>query len=92
MVPGHGFNCRFHGNPAFTLDIALDSTIRLQRISARYARPTEPHRRINIIIPHISPAEEMVELMDASRGFEANTAAMSAVKDMVAKSIDLLKI
>jgi flagellar basal body rod protein FlgC len=30
--------------------------------------------------------------VDASRSFEANTAAMSAVKDMVAKSIDLLKI
>lgn len=45
-----------------------------------------------VAYPHVSSAEEMVDLMDASRGFEANTAAMSAVKDMVAKSIDLLKI
>lgn len=45
-----------------------------------------------VAYPHISPAEEMVDLMDASRSFQANTAAMSAVKDMVAKSIDLLKI
>jgi flagellar basal-body rod protein FlgC len=45
-----------------------------------------------VVYPHISPAEEMVDLMDASRSFQANTAAMSAVKDMVAKSIDLLKI
>ncbi len=42
--------------------------------------------------PHISPPEEMVDLMDASRNFEANTAAISAVKDMISKSIDLLKI
>nr|WP_321349601.1 nitrogenase component 1 [uncultured Methanoregula sp.] len=26
-------------------------------IIAHYARPTEPHRRINVIIPHISPAD-----------------------------------
>ncbi len=45
-----------------------------------------------VAYPHISPAEEMADLMDASRSFEANTAAMSAVKDMVSKSIDLLKI
>ncbi len=45
-----------------------------------------------VTYPHVNSAEEMVDLMDASRGFEANTAAMSAVKDMVVKSIDLLKI
>ena len=45
-----------------------------------------------VAYPHISPAEEMVDLIDASRSFQANTAAMSAVKDMVAKSIDLLKL
>ena len=26
-------------------------------IIARYARPAEPHRRINVIVPHISPAD-----------------------------------
>lgn len=42
--------------------------------------------------PNINPAEEMVDLMSASRGYQANVAAMSAVKDMVAKSIDLMRI
>jgi nitrogenase molybdenum-iron protein NifN len=28
-----------------------------QAIMTYYARPTEPHRRINVIIPHISPAD-----------------------------------
>ncbi|MGD0579607.1 MAG: flagellar basal body rod protein FlgC [Bryobacteraceae bacterium] len=45
-----------------------------------------------VAYPHISPPEEMVDLMDASRNFEANTAAIAAVKDMISKSIDLLKI
>ncbi len=26
-------------------------------VIAHYARPTEPHRRINVIVPHISPAD-----------------------------------
>ena len=41
--------------------------------------------------PRMSPAEEMVDLMGASRGYSANVAAMSAVKDMLQKSIDLLR-
>jgi flagellar basal-body rod protein FlgC len=44
-----------------------------------------------VAYPDINPAEEMVDLMSASRGYQANVAAMSAVKDMVARSIDLLR-
>jgi flagellar basal-body rod protein FlgC len=41
--------------------------------------------------PRINPAEEMVDLMGASRSFAANVAAISAVKDMIARSIDLFR-
>jgi flagellar basal-body rod protein FlgC len=44
-----------------------------------------------VAFPRINPAEDMVDLLSASRGFEANVAAMSAVKDMISRSIDLLK-
>jgi flagellar basal-body rod protein FlgC len=44
-----------------------------------------------VAFPRINPAEDMVDLMGASRGFQANIAAMSAVKDMIHKSIDLLR-
>jgi Flagellar basal body rod protein len=33
----------------------------------------------------------MVDLMGASRGYQANIAAMSAVKDMIHRSLDLLR-
>jgi flagellar basal body rod protein FlgC len=33
----------------------------------------------------------MVDLMSASRGFEANIAAISTVKDMISRSMDLFK-
>lgn len=41
--------------------------------------------------PRISPAEEMVDLMSASRGYQANIASMTAVKDMIQHSLDLLR-
>jgi flagellar basal-body rod protein FlgC len=44
-----------------------------------------------VAYPRINPAEEMVDLMGASRGYQANVAAMSAVKDMIQRSIDLLR-
>src|ERR1043165_5740766 len=44
-----------------------------------------------VSFPHISPAEDMVDLMGASRGYAANIAAMSAVKDMIQRSIDILR-
>jgi flagellar basal-body rod protein FlgC len=45
-----------------------------------------------VAMPSINPAEEMVDLMGASRAYQANAAAMTAVKDMVAKSIDLMRL
>ena len=41
--------------------------------------------------PRVNPAEDMVDLLGASRGYQANVAAMTAVKDMINRSIDLLK-
>jgi len=43
-----------------------------------------------VAFPRINPAEEMVDLMGASRSYQANIASMSAVKDMIVHSIDLL--
>src|SRR5215469_11794448 len=36
-----------------------------------------------VAFPKIHAAEDMVDLMNASRGYEANISAMSAVKDMI---------
>ena len=44
-----------------------------------------------VSIPRMNPAEDMVDLVTANRSYQANVAAMSAVKDMIQKSIDLLR-
>lgn len=42
-----------------------------------------------VAFPKVNPASEMVDLLGASRGYEANVAAIAAAKDMIARSIDI---
>src|SRR5712692_11229049 len=44
-----------------------------------------------VAFPRMNPAEEMVDLLSASRSYQGNVAAMSAVKDMINRSIDLMR-
>jgi flagellar basal-body rod protein FlgC len=44
-----------------------------------------------VAFPRMNPAEDMVDLMGASRSYDANVAAIAAVKDMIQRSIDLLR-
>jgi flagellar basal-body rod protein FlgC len=72
------------------------------RVSQVSVDDSEPERRYMpghpdadkdgyVAFPRTNPAEDMVDLMGASRGFEANVSAISAVKDMIQRSIDLLR-
>jgi flagellar basal-body rod protein FlgC len=44
-----------------------------------------------VAFPKINPAEDMVDLLGASRGYQANVSAISAVKDMIQRSLDLFR-
>ena len=44
-----------------------------------------------VAFPRLNPAEEMVDLMNANRGYQANAAAFTAARDMILRSIDLMK-
>lgn len=44
-----------------------------------------------VSFPNVNPAEDMVDLLGASRSYQANVSAISATKDMIQRSIDLLK-
>ena len=63
---------------------------------------TEPDRRYMpghpdadkdgyVAFPKVNPAEDMVDLLGASRSYQANISAISAVKDMIQRSIDLFR-
>lgn len=55
--------------------------------------PGHPHADKDgyVAYPRINTAEEMVDLMGASRGYQANVSAMTAVKEMIHRSLDLMK-
>jgi flagellar basal-body rod protein FlgC len=44
-----------------------------------------------VTLPNVNPVTEMVDLITASRGYEANVQAMSAAKQMFTKTLDLLR-
>jgi flagellar basal-body rod protein FlgC len=64
-----------------------------QREPEKRYLPGHPDADTNgyVAFPRLNPAEDMVDLMNASRGYQANVAAVTVVKDMIQRSIDLLR-
>ncbi|MEQ1947286.1 MAG: flagellar basal body rod protein FlgC [Bryobacteraceae bacterium] len=44
-----------------------------------------------VAFPRMNPAEEMVDLLNASRSYQANISAIGTIKDMLNHSIDILR-
>jgi flagellar basal-body rod protein FlgC len=44
-----------------------------------------------VAFPKMNPAEEMVDLINASRSYQANVSAITAIKDMITNSIAIMK-
>jgi flagellar basal-body rod protein FlgC len=44
-----------------------------------------------VTLPNVNPVTEMVDLITASRSYEANVQAMSAAKQMFTRTLDLLR-
>jgi flagellar basal-body rod protein FlgC len=55
--------------------------------------PTHPDADAQgyVTLPNVNSVTEMVDLITASRGYEANAAAMTATKSMFTKTLDLLR-
>jgi flagellar basal-body rod protein FlgC len=73
--------------------VSVASVVVDQRDPEKRYVPGHPDADSNgyVAFPRMNPAEDMVDLMDASRGYQANVAAISTVKDMIQRSIDLLR-
>ncbi len=44
-----------------------------------------------VAFPRMNPAEDMVDLLNSTRSYQANIAAISSVKDMISRSIDIMR-
>lgn len=75
-----------------TLGVRVGEVVVDQRDPERRYLPGHPDADKDgyVAFPRINPAEDMVDLVDASRNFEANVSAISAVKDMIQQSIAVL--
>ncbi|MCC6363831.1 MAG: flagellar basal body rod protein FlgC [Bryobacterales bacterium] len=69
-----------------------DITVDDREPELRY-QPGHPDARPDgyVAYPRINPAEDMADLMSATRGYQANVSAISAVKDMIQRSLDLMR-
>lgn len=90
------------GSFSSELTTALGGNVNGVTVSDTIVDTREPERRYlpghpdadkdgYVAFPRMNPAEDMVDLMGASRSYEANVAAISAVKDMIQKSLDLFR-
>lgn len=82
------FDAEMEGAGVTVADVITD-----QRDPERRYIPGHPDADAEgyVAFPRINPAEDMVDLMGASRNYQANVAAISAVKDMIERSLDLLR-
>jgi flagellar basal-body rod protein FlgC len=88
----------FHSMFASQLDaqpqgVAVSVVVVDQRDPVMRYLPGHPDADPNgyVGFPRINPAEDMVDLMSTSRNYQANVSAISAVKDMIQRSIDILR-
>ncbi len=95
------------GNTSFHLALAgthlasnrNPGTVRISQVINDKAEPVmryEPgHPDANkdgfVAYPNINPVQEMVDLMGATRAYQLNASAVTAAKQMIQQSIDILK-
>jgi flagellar basal-body rod protein FlgC len=76
------------GNGVTVADVMTDT-----REPQRRYMPGHPDADANgyVAFPNMNPAEDMVDLLNSTRSYEANVAAISSIKDMISRSIDIMR-
>jgi flagellar basal-body rod protein FlgC len=91
-VQGSPFSSVF-ANEVQSTGVEVSQVVEDTREPEKRYLPGHPDADANgyVAFPRVNPAEDMVDLMGATRGYQANVSAMSAVKEMIHRSIDLLR-
>ena len=73
--------------------VEIQRIVEDQRPLKRIWRPGHPDADEEgyVTLPNINPVEEMVDMMSASRAYEANLSAMKTARTMASAAIDILK-
>jgi flagellar basal-body rod protein FlgC len=81
------------GNGQTMEGVRIAEVVQDQREPEKRYQPGHPDadKEGYVSYPHLNPAEEMVDLMSASRGYQSNVAAMAAAKEMIQKTLDIMR-
>lgn len=73
--------------------VRVDRTVEDQTSLQRAYRPGHPQADAEgyVTLPNVNPMEEMVDMMVASRSYEANVAAIKTAKSMALKALEIGK-
>ena len=84
---------RYYGLDRALEDVAVTEVVDDRRDFKMVFDPSHPDADEfgYVLMPNINVAEEMVNMISAKRGFEANVTAASASKNMALKSLELLR-
>ena len=87
------FSSMFESEVGSGSGVRVSEIVTDQRDPEKRYLPGHPDADANgyVAYPRMNPAEDMVDLLGASRGYQANVSAVSAVKDMIQRSLDLFK-
>ena len=87
------FSSVFNANLEAPGGVAVSEVVTDTRDPERRFLPGHPDADKDgyVAFPRVNPAEDMVDLLGAARSYEANVAAIGAVKDMIQRSIDLFR-
>ena len=87
------FSSMFESEVGTGSGVRVSEIVTDQRDPEKRYLPGHPDADANgyVAYPRMNPAEDMVDLLGASRGYQANVSAVSAVKDMIQRSLDLFK-
>ena len=97
---GQGYKSRQVVFETVPMDSEASSGVKVKSIKEsneplrRTYNPTHPSADTDgyVTQSNVNPVEEMVNLTEASRGFEANVAAIRAVRTMTLSAQDLLRV
>lgn len=91
--PPMSFNSAFDDAMTSVRGVEISRVVTDRSEPIKRYEPGHPHADKDgyVLYPNINPLEEMVNVMSATRSYEANVQAANAAKDMAQKALEILR-
>jgi flagellar basal-body rod protein FlgC len=91
--PAQGFGSSMDEAMSGVVGVEISGLVTDRSEPVKRYEPGHPHADKDgyVLYPNINPMEEMVNVLSATRSYEANLQAVNAAKEMIQKTLDLLK-